>query len=68
VQWAKHFILFQHQRHLADVGASEIRTFLTHLAVGGQVAASTQNVVLQALIFLYRHVLTLPFPALEAIE
>jgi len=68
VQWAKHFILFHHQRRPADMGTPEIRTFLTHLAVGGQVAASTQNVVLQALIFLYRHVLTPPFPTLKAIE
>jgi site-specific recombinase XerD len=68
VQWAKRFILFHHKRHPADMGAPEIRTFLTHLAVEGQVAASTQNVALQALIFLYRHVLKQPFPALEEIE
>src|SRR5712692_7521428 len=68
VQWAKRFILFHHKRHPADMGAPEIRTFLTHLAVQGQVAASTQNVALQALIFLYRHVLKQPFPELEEIE
>jgi hypothetical protein len=65
---AKRFILFHHQRHPADMGVPEIRTFLTHLTVGGQVAASTQNIALQALIFLYRHVLKQPFPELEAIE
>jgi len=68
VQWAKRFILFHHKRHPADMGAPEIRTFLTHLAVEGQVAASTQNVALQALIFLYRHVLKQPFPELDEIE
>jgi len=61
VPWAKRFMLFHHKRHPADMGAPEIRTFLTHLAVVGQVAASTQNVALQALIFLYRHVLKQPF-------
>src|SRR2546429_2446947 len=68
VQWAKRFILFHHKRHPADMGAPEIRAFLIHLAVEGQVAASTQNVALQALIFLYRHVLKQPFPELEEIE
>ena len=57
VQWAKRFILFHQKRHPANIGAPEIRAFLTHLAVQGQVAASTQNVALQALFFLYRHVL-----------
>ena len=68
VQWAKRFILFHHKRHTADMGAPEIRVFLTHLAVEGQVAASTQNVALQALLFLYRHVLKQPFPELGELE
>ena len=68
VQWAKRFILFHHQRHPADMGAPEIRAFLIYLAVEGQRAASTQNVALQALVFLYRHVLKQPFPELEDLE
>src|SRR5262245_62718627 len=68
VQWAKRFILFHDQRHPADMGAPEIRAFLISLAVEGEIAASTQNVALQALVFLYRHVLKQPFPALEEIE
>ena len=68
VQWAKRFILFHHKRHPADMGAPEIRDFLIHLAVEGQVAASTQNVALQALLFLYRDVLKQPFPELGDIE
>jgi integron integrase len=39
------------------MGASEIRTFLTHLAVNRNVAASTQNQALNALVFLYKAVL-----------
>ncbi|MGD2184299.1 phage integrase N-terminal SAM-like domain-containing protein [Lusitaniella coriacea LEGE 07167] len=35
----------------------EIQDFLTHLAVDRQVAASTQNQALSALLFLYREVL-----------
>ena len=47
VHWAKRCILFHHKRHPEDMGAPEIRAFLTHLAVEGQVAASTHNVALQ---------------------
>src|SRR6185436_3657797 len=43
VQWAKRFILLHHKRHPADMGAPEIRAFLIHLAVEGQIAASTHN-------------------------
>jgi integron integrase len=68
VTWAKCFILFHHKRHPKDMGVPEIRTFLTHLAVHGKVAASTQNGVLNALLFLYRHVLKQPLPELGATE
>ena len=39
------------------MGAPEIEAFLTHLAVEENVAASTQNQALCALLFLYREVL-----------
>ena len=68
VSWVKRFILFHAKRHPTDMGADEIRAFLTHLAVQGKVAASTQNGALNALLFLYRHVLRQPFPDLEGIE
>ena len=68
VSWVKRFILFHDKRHPADMGADEIRAFLTHLAVQGKVAASTQNGALNALVFLYRQVLKQPFPELEGLE
>ena len=68
VSWVRRFILFHDKRHPADMGAEEIRAFLTHLAVQCNVAASTQNGALNALLFLYRHVLRQPFPDLEGIE
>ena len=49
---AKRFIVFHGKRHPQDMGASEIRAFLTHLAVHDKVAASTQNGALHALLFL----------------
>ena len=39
------------------MGPAEIEAFLTHLAVAGNVARSTQNQALNALLFLYREVL-----------
>ena len=68
VSWVRRFILFHDKRHPIDMGADEIRAFLTHLAVHGRVAASTQNGALNALLFLYRHVLRQPFPDLDGVE
>ncbi len=68
VGWIRRFILFHDKRHPRDIGAEEIRAFLAHLAVHDHVAASTQNVALNALVFLYRHVLKLDFPEIENLE
>jgi integron integrase len=68
LSWAKRFILFHDKRHPKDMGAPEIRAFLTHLAIQGKVAASTQNGALHALLFLYRHVLHQPLPELDGLE
>jgi integron integrase len=57
VQWIKEFIFYHNKRHPKEMGAVEIRAFLTHLAVRRNVAASTQNQALNALVFLYKQVL-----------
>jgi integron integrase len=57
IHWIKHFIFFHNKRHPKEMGAPEIRAFLTHLAVRRHVAASTQNQALNALVFLYKAVL-----------
>src|SRR5438067_1001563 len=44
-------------RHPLEVGAAGVEQYLTHLAVERHVAANTQNVAFNALVFLYRHVL-----------
>ena len=43
--------------HPRDLTADQLREFLSHLATVKQVAASTQNQALNALLFLYREVL-----------
>ena len=56
VSWVKRFILFHNQRHPKDMGPTEVRAFLTHLAVNRRVSASTQNQALNAIVFMYREV------------
>jgi len=50
------------------MGKAESEAFLTHLAVNGQVAASTQNQALSALLFLYREVLHLDVTGIDAVR
>jgi integron integrase len=64
----KRFILFHHKRHPQEMGADEIRQYLSHLATEGHVSASTQNQALAALLFLYRDVLSLELPFIDGIE
>ena len=66
--WIRRFILFHKKRHPEEMGVEEIRQFLSHLAVDGRVAASTQNVALCALLFLYRDVLGVELPYVEGIQ
>jgi site-specific recombinase XerD len=68
IHWIKQYIFFHGKRHPAEMGATEVSEFLTHLAVVGRVAASTQNQALAALLFLYRHVLGQNLPWLENVE
>jgi integron integrase len=57
VLWIRRFILFHDKRHPSAMGVEEVNAFLSHLAVEQNVAASTQNQALSALLFLYREVL-----------
>jgi hypothetical protein len=68
VQTIRRFILYHHKRHPREMGVDEIRQYLSHLATDGNVAASTQNVALCALLFLYRQVLRIDLPFIERIE
>jgi integron integrase len=65
IGWIKRFIFFHNKRHPASMGGEEVNAFLTHLAVEGQVSASTQNQALSALLFLYREVLDDPLPWID---
>lgn len=58
VHWIKRFIFFHNKRHPAEMGETEIGRFLSSLATDLRVSASTQNQALNALLFLYREVLS----------
>jgi integron integrase len=72
VYWTEKYIRFCKQgdqfRHPATLGAAAVEAFLTHLAVAGHVAASTQNQALAALLFLYREVLHRDLGPLDAVR
>jgi hypothetical protein len=52
VDWIKRYIFFYGKRHPQEMDPGKISLFLTHLATGRNVAASTRNQALYALGFL----------------
>lgn len=63
--WIRRYIEANGRRHPKTLGGPEVEGFLSQLAVGGQVAPSTQNQALSALLFLYRDVLGQDLPWME---
>src|SRR5882762_10478300 len=62
VDWIKRYIRFHGIRHPQEMGADEVKAFLSHLAIQMNVAASTQNHAFSALLFLYQDVLKKSLP------
>ena len=58
--WVKYFMVFHEKKHPSEMGAVEVESFLTHLAINRNVSASTQAIVLNALVFLYGKFLEKP--------
>ena len=67
LQWLRRYVAFHRATQPRALGAREVEQFLTHLAVERKVSAATQNQALQALLFLYRHVLEIELPWLDGI-
>jgi len=65
LQWIRRYILFHYERHPSELGSEHLSKFFSHLAVSGNVAASTQNQALNAILFLYREVLRQKLPRVE---
>lgn len=54
--WIKDFILFNNKKHPEKLSKENIEQYLTHLAVKRNVAASTQNQALSAILYLYKNI------------
>ncbi len=65
LHWIKRFILFHHKKHPKDMGANEVRAFLSALANQRHVSTSTQKIALNALAFLYNQYLQQPLGMLD---
>lgn len=63
--WIRRFISTNRGRDPSELGAGEVKEFLSRLAVNGQVSASTQNQAFCALLFLYRDVIGAKLTGLE---
>ncbi|MGR8949563.1 MAG: integron integrase [Gammaproteobacteria bacterium] len=57
VEWIKRYIKFHDKKHPLELDVTHVESFLTHLAVNRNVSPATQNIVLNALLFLYKKVL-----------
>ncbi|MDP1546196.1 MAG: integron integrase [Anaerolineales bacterium] len=68
LSWVRKFIRYHNpqidaghvDRHPREMNIAEINEFISHLANQKNIAASTQNQAISAILFLYRHVLNLP--------
>jgi hypothetical protein len=63
INWIKQYIIFHGKRHPSDMGEREIAEFISHLATERKVAASNQNQALNAIVYLYKHVLRTTGPS-----
>lgn len=57
VQWVRRFLYYHRTKSIEDLSAGDVKTFLEYLAVKKQVSAATQNQALNAVVFLFGHVL-----------
>ncbi|MFN0199829.1 MAG: integron integrase [Planctomycetaceae bacterium] len=72
VAWVEKFLRFHKDRHggvwrhPTELGKAEVEEYLTFLAVDERVSPSTQNQAFSAILFLYRKVLEIELPVIEA--
>lgn len=57
IAWLRQFQGFVNGKESKDVDVKELQDFLSYLAVERKVSSSTQNQALNAIVFVYRHVL-----------
>lgn len=57
IKWIREFILFNKKNHPSNMGEKEISRYINYLATKRNVSASTQNLALCSIIYLYKQVL-----------
>lgn len=65
--WIRRYVEFHAGRHPRELSEEDANAFVSHLATRLNVAASTQNLALAAVLFLYREVLEEPLDRVEGI-
>jgi len=65
--WVRKFQSFTRSKPTTSLDTSDVKGFLTWLAVKQNVAASTQNQAFNALLFFYRHVLGREFGKVDGV-
>lgn len=68
IGWVRRFIKHVGSEQLEKFGAPELKMFLTELAVAGEVAASTQNQALSAILFFYQKILGRDLEFIDAVK
>lgn len=71
--WCEEYLRFHRVQakqwiHPRDMGKVDIEVYLTHLAVRRKVSANTQNLALQAILFLYRELLGITIEGVDALR
>jgi len=66
--WVRRFSAFHQRKPLSQMGEKEIEAFLTHLAVGCNVSPSTQNQALNAILFVYKHIIPKQIGNIDAVR
>ena len=56
LKWITGYIHFHNKRHPSTMGDAEVEAYLDHLVLKGNVAPRTQATALNALSFLYKHI------------
>jgi integron integrase len=57
VSWIVKYVKFHKMQHPSTLNEKDVEKYLTYLAVNQRVAASTQNLAMNAILFLYKEVL-----------
>lgn len=67
-QWIVRYVRFHGLRHPIELDHTHVVTFLNDLANQKNVAASTQNQALSAIVFLYKNILNKPLESLDKLK